>query len=405
MLKVQRKSSILYNKNLYDYPIDLNKNTIKNLGIVTMIEIAVSYFVSAIHKRQEKSLEDFYINRFGKKLYLIFFKDYTKKVWGVEPDLISPDWGKQRVKGLSIKEILKNIFFKKSNETSLIKEFKYPRLGPGQLWEIAGDKFISMGGTIKKSCKVVKLHKKDNKIYKVDYLQDEEKKELEGDIFISSMPLRDMVLGLNDDVPLVNKIASGLKYRDFVTAGVLIEKKDITFKGNDISDCWIYIQEKELKLGRIQIYNNWSSYLVNNNEKYIWLGLEYCCVENDEYWNLNEKHWLELAANDLIQLNIISSKLQVKDFHVIKVKKAYPSYVGTYNQINEVISYLNKYKNLYCIGRNGQHHYNNMDHSMLTAFEAAKNIQNKKETKENIWGVNTKREYHERVKGKNYEKN
>lgn len=396
---VKRISTIIYDKKIYDYPIKLNKRTIKNLGLINIFEVIISYIGSSLHKRKETSLEAFYINRFGKKLYEIFFKDYTEKVWGVLPSEISPDWGIQRVKGLSIKEVIRNVVFKKSKEISLIEEFKYPKYGPGSLWEKAGQILVSNGGEIKNNCKVVKLYEKNNKIYKLDYIENGEIKEIEGDIFISSMPLKDLVSSLNNVPKEVYSVSNNLQYRDYITVGVLIEKNNVKFNNGEISDCWMYIQDKSLKVGRIQVYNNWSSDLVKFNDKYMWLGLEYYVNEDDDYWNKKDEDWLELVSYELCKLNFINKKEVIEDYKVIREKKAYPSYTGSYEKLDIVINYLNTYENLFCIGRNGQHRYNNMDHSMMTAFETVNNIVNNKVNKENIWDVNTKKEYHESIKG------
>ena len=216
------------------------------------------------------------------------------------------------------------------------------------------------------------------------------------------MPLKDLVVGLKgEEVPdKIEKIAKGLPYRDFITVGLLVKKLNLENKtkirtlGNIVPDCWIYVQEPDVKLGRIQIFNNWSPYMVEKPEETVWIGLEYFCNENDEYWNMSDKEFIKFATEELEKMNIIK-KEDILDSHREKVKKAYPAYFDTYSDIDELIKYINEFDNLYCIGRNGQHRYNNMDHSMVTAFEATKNIKNNINDKENIWNVNTEKEYHE----------
>lgn len=204
----------------------------------------------------------------------------------------------------------------------------------------------------------------------------------------------------SNETKQIKQIAQGLPYRDFITVGVYLNKLKLKNKtkiktlGNIVPDNWIYVQEPDVKIGRIQIFNNWSPYLVKDAQNKVWIGLEYFCNENDEYWNMDEKQFTDFAISELEKMNIIDKK-DVLDTHVEKVKKAYPAYFDTYSQIDKIIEYLNKFENLYCIGRNGQHRYNNMDHSMLTAIEAVNNIKNNIKDKSNIWNVNTQKEYHE----------
>ncbi len=411
MLIRNRVSRIYYKKKFFDYPIKMSMSTIKKMGFATTMFAGFSYLGSAIKKRKEDCLENFYINRFGKKLYSMFFEGYTEKLWGRHPREISAEWGAQRVKGLSVRAILKDIFDKifhvknKKVETSLIEEFFYPKYGPGQLWETAASDFEKMGGKLKKNCKVVGIKTSNGNIESITYEKDGQKIEEKADIFISSMPLKDLVEGMNDVPEDVSKIAEGLPYRDFVTVGLLVNKlnlkNDTKIKtlGDIVPDCWIYVQDVGIKLGRIQVFNNWSPYMVKNPENTVWIGLEYFCAEGDKYWNMTEDEWVDFATKEIITMGVISDKKEVLDAHKENVKKAYPAYFDTYEQIDELIEYLNKYDNLFCIGRNGQHRYNNMDHSMVTAFETVKNIVNNDMNKDNIWNVNTDKEYHEESKG------
>ncbi|MBQ9582142.1 MAG: hypothetical protein IJR21_07210, partial [Synergistaceae bacterium] len=370
----------------------------------------MSYLKSLIFKRPEKSLEDFYINRFGKKLYSMFFENYTQNLWGRHPSEISPEWGAQRVKGLSISAILRDIFgkiFNKKNrkvETSLIEEFAYPKLGPGQLWEITAQEIEKLGGKIILNAKAVKFNKVNNLISEVIYIKDNKEICEAGDYFISSMPLKDLAAGINDAPENILKIAQGLPYRDYMTLGVLLKKLNLENKtkiktiNNITPDNWIYVHDKNVKMGRIQVFNNWSPYLVKDINNSIWIGLEYFCNEGDELWSMSDEDFAELGINEMMKLDLIDNKDLVLDYHVERVKKAYPAYFDTYANIDDLRAWLDEINNLFCVGRNGQHRYNNIDHSMCTSFEAVKNILNGIKDKSNIWNVNTEKEYHEESK-------
>ncbi len=414
MLTRNRVSRIYYKKKFFDYPVKLNWNTIKNMGIVTDIQAGCSYMLSVVHKKEETSLENFYINRFGRKLYSMFFEGYTEKLWGRHPSEISADWGSQRVKGLSILAIIKDVFGKmipkkggREVETSLIEEFSYPKYGPGQLWETVALEFEKLGGVIKKNSKVVKINASDGKVTGVAYECDGKTEKMDCDILISSMPLKDLVLGMDNVPERVTDIAAGLPYRDFVTVGIKVNKLNLKNQtklktlSDIVPDCWIYVQDAGVKLGRIQIFNNWSPYLVDDPEKHVWIGLEYFCTEGDKYWNMSEEEWTAFGISELVTMGVLDKDEAVLDSHMERVKKAYPAYFDTYDNIDEVISYLNGYDNLYCVGRNGQHRYNNMDHSMVTSFETVDNILSGKSDKTNIWNVNTEKSYHETKKEEN----
>ena len=413
MLIRQRVSRIYYLKKFFDYPISMKAQTFKNMGIWRTIKAGFSYLKSLIFKREEKSLEDFYINRFGKVLYSMFFEKYTEKLWGRHPSEISADWGAQRVKGISIKAVIKDMLHKtfgkknsENTETSLIEQFWYPKYGPGHLWETLAKKIELEGGIIKKGYSVKKLNfNNKNEIISVECEINKTKEVVHGDIFVSTMPMNDLVAGFSGvDVPSeIRKIAQGLPFRDFMTVGLLVDKlnlkneTNIKTLGNIVPDCWIYIQEPQVTMLRMQIFNNWSPYLVKDAENKVWIGLEYTCKEGDKYWNMSDEEFINFAIDELVSMNIIS-KNQVEDAHREKIKKAYPAYFDTYKDIDKLIDYINKIDNLYCIGRNGQHRYNNMDHSMVTAIEAAKNIRENIKDKTAIWNVNTDKEYHETKK-------
>ena len=408
MLKRNRLSRIFFKSKFFDYPVTLKMETLKNMGFFTTIVVGFSYLKSVFFKRKEKSLEDFYINRFGKKLYSMFFENYTENLWGRHPSEISPEWGAQRVKGLSISAIIKDIFgkiFKKKNrkvETSLIEEFAYPKLGPGQLWELTADKVVKNGGEIIKNAKVVEIHKnKKGLLTGVSYESHGKKIKVNGDYVISSMPIKDLVVGMNDVPNKYLKIAKGLPYRDYMTVGVLLDKLNLKNEtkiktiGNIVPDNWVYVHDKKVKMGRFQIYNNWSPYLVKDLEHTVWMGLEYFCNEGDSMWSMTDDNFAKMGIDEMVQMGLIDSKDNVLDYHVERVKKAYPAYFDTYEHMDDLRNYLDSIENLYCVGRNGQHRYNNLDHSMCTSFETVKNIVSGKKSKDNIWNINTEKEYHE----------
>lgn len=402
MLKRRRISRIYFLRKFFDYPISLKLQTFTNMGLFRTFKAGCGYLKATLFKRKENSLEDFYINRFGKPLYDMFFKNYTEKVWGISPSEISPSWGAQRVKGLSILKILQTILLKpfrknKQVETSLIEEFYYPKKGPGQLYEVMAQKIQQMGGEILLNTKISKIEIKDNKIISLTAGN----KNYQSDVVFSSMPIKDLVQAVDGQKPSkeIKDIASKLPYRDYIAVGLLVNKLKIknTTKiktlNNLVPDCWIYIQEPQVKLGRLQIFNNWSPYMVKDSSK-VWLGLEYFATEGDALWQMPQKDFISMAIKELAVIGLIEEKDVLDSVH-LKVKKAYPAYFGAYEDFPKVKKYLDTIENLYCIGRNGQHRYNNMDHSILTALEAVKVSLDKNLTKEIVWSVNTEKEYHE----------
>lgn len=408
MLTRHRVSRILFDSKFYDYPISLKPETFKNFGVLTTLRVGFSYLGAMLHKLPEDNLENFYINCFGRKLYSMFFEYYTENLWGRHPSEIDASWGAQRTKGLSIWGIIKDFFgklFKVKNRkvnTSLIEQFKYPKLGPGQLWEVTADEIEKLGGTIIKNAKVTKIHKNaENKLTGITYVKDGQEVQVQGDYVISSMPVKDLVGGMNDVPAEEARIAAGLPYRDYMTLGVLVPKINLVNKTNIktvnglVPDCWVYVQDRNVKLGRFQIYNNWSPYMIKDLEHTVWIGLEYFVNEGDEYWNMTEEEFAKIGVNEMIKLGLIDRPDVVLDVHMEKVKKAYPAYFDTYDEMDKLIEYLSSIENLYCVGRNGQHRYNNIDHSMVTSFEAVKNILSGTKDKSNIWSVNTEQEYHE----------
>lgn len=403
MLVRERVSRIYYHQRFFNYPLSLNLETFRSMGAVATLRAGCSYLAALLHKRPEHSLEDFYINRFGRVLYEMFFEGYTEKLWGRHPREISADWGAQRVKGVSLRALLRGMLLPKQKnqlvETSLIEQFWYPKQGPGQLWEALGKEIQQRGGALFLQHQVTGLLYQQGKITAVLCQTPEGPVTLEGDVFFSSMPLKDLVLGLQgQSVPQsVLEIARGLPYRDFVTVGLLVRR--LGLKSDDVRrklvpDCWIYVQEPGVRLGRIQIFNNWSPYMVADPDQTVWMGLEYFCQEGDAFWNQSEEDCVQFAVNELVKMGVISPE-DVLDAHRERVKKAYPAYFDTYDRIDQLVQYVDGIENLYCIGRNGQHRYNNMDHSMLTAIRAVESYRSGGSGREKVWQVNTESAYHE----------
>ena len=409
MLVRQRKSRIYFLRRFFDYPISLTAATFRNLGLVRTFRCGVSYLRSALlPQREERTLEDFIINRFGKQLYMTFFKSYTEKVWGVPCHEISAEWGAQRIKGLSLKGVvvhfLKKTFIRgnsgdiaqKKTETSLIEKFLYPKLGPGQLWEHAADLVRKDGGEIHFGIQIDRIRTEGHKVVSVEGRNESgERVTYTGDYFFSTMPIRDLVRGLSAPVPAdVSEVADGLMYRDFITVGLLVSKLAVTEKDDSpLKDNWIYIQEPEVVVGRLQIFNNWSPWLVGTPGK-LWIGLEYFCNDTDALWKLSDEEMAKFAIAEIARIGILKAE-DVEDSHVVRVPKTYPAYFGSYDRFDVIRNYLDGFENLFLVGRNGMHKYNNQDHSMLTAMTAVENIVNSVTTKGNIWAINTEMEYHE----------
>ncbi|MGV3605601.1 MAG: NAD(P)/FAD-dependent oxidoreductase [Planctomycetaceae bacterium] len=414
MLVRPRKSRIYFLRKFFDYPISLSAQTIRNLGLLRTFQVGVSYLLARLFPiRNEQNLEQFFINRFGKALYLTFFKSYTEKVWGLPCDQISAAWGAQRIKGLSITKAIRHALGRlwkkttdirqKNVETSLVEQFLYPKLGPGQMWEKCGREIESQGGEIRYHSRVDHIHlspdgKQVTSIL-VTNTQTGQTEELTADYVFSTMPIRDLVAGVQGtSVPSpVQEVAAGLVYRDFITVGLLLKKLVIQDPGKArITDNWIYVQEPDVQLGRIQIFNNWSEHLVAKAEN-VWLGLEYFCQEGDDLWNLSDDAMKQLAIQELSKIGIAHSE-DILDGTVLRVPKTYPAYFGTYDRFGEVRKWVDSIENLFLIGRNGMHRYNNQDHSMLTAMVAVDNILAGRTDKANLWDVNTEQEYHEEQK-------
>ncbi len=415
LLTRTRVSRIYYRHRFFDYPISLKPQTFINMGFGGTMKAGFGYLGSLFHKLPETSLENFYINRFGRPLYEMFFEDYTEKVWGIHPSKISADWGAQRVKGLSVGAVLKNAImkpFRKKDgkvETSLIEEFYYPKYGPGQLWERMAELDKEMGASLLMNTTAVKVNTQGNSVCSVTVKTPDGERELPCDYLISSMPIKDLVNALPNPPEKVHKIADSLPYRDFITVGLLLNRLELKNKtkmktiNDSVPDCWIYIQDRGVKLGRLQIFNNWSPYMVDDMEKHVWVGLEYFCNEGDEMWTAPDENFINFAIGELESIGVIKRD-NVIDSFMARVKKAYPAYFGSYAEFDKVREYLDSFGNLFCVGRNGQHRYNNMDHSMMTSIIAANNILSGNTDKKSVWNVNTEKEYHEENQGSGHDK-
>jgi protoporphyrinogen oxidase len=409
MLVRQRKSRIYFLRRFFDYPIRLTAETLKKMGLTRTFRCGLSYMRSALlPQREEHSLEDFLINRFGKQLYLTFFKSYTEKVWGVPCHEISAEWGAQRIKGLSLTSVVTHFLKKtfsfgqasdlaqKQTETSLIEKFLYPKFGPGQLWEHAADLICKSGGEIHFGITIDRINVDGNQVVSIEGVDEVgQRVTFVGDYFFSTMPVQDLIRAVGSEVPAeVTEVSEGLMYRDFITVGLLAKKLIVTEDDKTpLKDNWIYIQEPDVTVGRLQIFNNWSPWLVSNPEK-VWIGLEYFCYETDPVWKLSDEEMTKLAIEEVARIGILKAE-DVEDAHVEHVPKTYPAYFGSYDRFDVIRAFTDRFENLFLVGRNGMHKYNNQDHSMLTAMTAVENIVNGVTSKDNIWAINTETEYHE----------
>lgn len=411
MLIRRRLSRILHRRRFFDYPLRLNANTLRNMGVSELLRVGSSYAQTRFSRRRpENSLEDFLVNRFGDRLYRTFFKDYTEKVWGVPCTEISAAWGAQRIKGLSVTKALAHALagpFRSSTdtaqrftETSLIERFLYPKLGPGQMWEAVAREVVARGGEVHLQHRVIGIEKSGTTITAVT-VRDEisgAARRIGCGCMISTLPVQDLAAMLSPEDERVARVTRRLPYRDFITVGLLLRKMSVpgqnprNASANGMPpDNWIYVQEPDVKLGRLQIFNNWSPALVADPAT-IWLGLEYFCSENDELWSMRNGRLIDFAAAELCKLNLIESG-DVLDGTVYRVSKAYPAYFGEYRHFDLVRDYLDVFRNLYSIGRNGMHRYNNQDHSMLSAKCAVDAIINGGSGKSKIWKINADESY------------
>jgi len=406
MLIKDRFTRIFYLHSFFSYPVSLGMEMIRNLGLARITKILMSYIkIRLFPIKKEESLEDFMINRFGRELYSTFFKDYTEKVWGVPCTQIKPEWGAQRIKGLSITKVFIHALKKivgidnSKSDTHITEHFLYPKLGTGQMWEEVAKIITVKGGEIHFNKNVEFICSDKNTITSVKTTDSSQSSPMNesfsGDYFFSTMPVKHLIKAMGNDVPTnVKEVSDGLIYRDFISVGLLLNK--LKYKNEDgkslISDNWIYVQEPDVKLGRIVVYNNFSQYMVKDSTK-VWLGLDYFCDEGDALWNKSDYEMRTFATKELQQLGFIDSS-DVLDSIIIKEKKSYPAYFGTYDRFEEIRKYTDSFENLFLIGRNGMHKYNNQDHSMLCAMTAVDNIIAGIEDKSNIWNVNAEQDYH-----------
>jgi len=415
MLLRRRKSRIYFLRRFFDYPIRFTAGTLSKLGLRRTIRIGLSYVRSALFPiRDERTLEHFFINRFGRELYQTFFKSYTEKVWGVPCSRINAEWGSQRVKGLSIRKTVvhfltqpfrqRDDISQKETETSLIEQFLYPKYGPGQMWEEVARRIRGRGGEILTGWEVTSIRVDGGRVTSVEavHTSSGEKRVFAGDCFFSTMAVKDLVRALDPPPPSeMRGIAEGLLYRDFITVGLLLKELKVKEGNADgtrlIRDNWIYIQEPDVLLGRLQIFNNWSPYLVPDRTK-VWVGLEYFCSTTDPLWRLPDDQMIRLAVEELVRIDLIE-ETAVLDATVVRMEKTYPAYFGSYDRFGELRQYLDRFENLFLVGRNGMHRYNNQDHSMLAVMTAVDNLVAGIRTKDNIWAVNTELDYHETQKG------
>ena len=383
-----RMSRIYYKNKFYDYPLKAS-NALLNLGIIEAVRCVLSYFyVRVFPPKNQDNFEDWVAARFGWRLYNIFFKTYTEKVWGVDARKIGSDWASQRIKNLSLMKAILNAFqINKSGEiiTTLIDKFKYPKYGPGMMWETAYKKLEEKNHKILLSSKVVEINK-ENDIYKVKIDSGE---VFEAKNILSSMPLAHLPKTIKP-LPNNNVLESGqnLKFRDFLSVALVIDEKDA------FPDNWIYIHDPGVKVGRVQNYGSWSPYLVKEGKTC--LGLEYFVNIGDELWSMEDEKLIDLAIKELEKLSLIKTN-STHEGYVVRMPKAYPVYDLDYSKnIDTIEKWLSKdHKNIYPIGRNGMHRYNNQDHSMMTAVLSIRNIILGE--KNNIWKVNVEEDYHEEI--------
>ncbi|MFA5257673.1 MAG: NAD(P)/FAD-dependent oxidoreductase [Opitutales bacterium] len=405
-----RLSRIYYLRRFFSYPISLSVGTLRNLGLRRTIRVGLSYIGARMRQiKPERSLADFMINRFGRELYNTFFRDYTHKVWGQPCEKISPEWGAQRIKGVSVSEVLLHALRSmlrirsKHQETSLIDSFLYPPLGPGQLWERVAEMVRELGGEIHLNTRAEGVRKLPEGGWAVTLRgADGASFERSGRWLISTMPVRELVASLSGVIVPedVREVAAGLVYRDFITVGLLAPRfaqPALKASGGELKDNWIYIQESDVKVGRVQVFPNWSRDMVAK-PGLVWIGLEYFCSEGDELDRLSDTELKALGAAEMERIGFINAG-EVMDSCVIRQPKAYPAYFGSYDRFDVVRAFLDSLPGLIPVGRNGMHRYNNADHSMLAARAAVDLILSGMdavpEARAELWDVNAEKEYHE----------
>ncbi len=388
-IQVPRLSRIHYGGKFFDYPLKAG-NALRGLGIWNAVLIVLSYAWSHLRPYPvEENLEQWVSNRFGKRLYRIFFKTYTEKVWGIPCTEIRAEWAAQRIQGLSLaKAILNAASLQKRSDSikTLINEFQYPRLGPGQMWETATTRVRELGGEVLLRHEVSGIELETGRVRAVNVRTDAGERRIEADHVISTMPIRNLVRSLSPAVPdAVRRAADGLNYRDFLTVALMVDQEDL------FPDNWIYIHTPGVKVGRIQNFNNWSRAMVPEPGKTC-LGMEYFCFEGDGLWTSRDEDLIELAKGELGELGL-ADPAKVFDGCVVRMPKAYPVYDSKYSaHLADVRAHIDAIPNLHTVGRNGMHKYNNQDHSMLTAMMAVANMHG---SSHDVWSVNTDYEYHE----------
>lgn len=383
-----RLSRIYYQGQFYQYPLNLI-NTLGNLGLRESSLILLSYLRWQISPhRQEDNFEEWVTNRFGRRLYKTFFQTYTEKVWGIPCHAIQADWAAQRIKNLSLRTAVTNALFKSNNVKSLIEQFHYPRLGPGMMWEQMRQLLEAQGGVVRLGTEVAGIRHENGRIHHLTLRQGDDCYDIEAEQVISSMPISYLLLGMDPAPPEpVLHAARSLKYRDFLIVGLIVNHPDL------FPDNWIYIHSPHVKVGRIQNFKNWSADMVPDPATTC-LGMEYFCNEGDPLWACDDDRLIQLATAELAQLGLAEAHL-VTDGVVIRQRKAYPVYDESYRQhVATIQAYLQSFPNLYTVGRNGMHRYNNQDHSMLTGLLAAKNLLGEQHE---LWTVNTERSYYEEM--------
>jgi len=420
MLVIQRLTRIYFLRRFFAYPIQLSIDTLKTLGFVRTVKILLSFVYAKLFPRKPAAtLEDFIINQFGRALYLLFFKDYTEKVWGVPCHAISAEWGAQRIKGLSLSKAIgqaiktlnkkKNAdLSQKGTETSLIDQFLYPKYGPGSLWEEVARQVEEMGGKIYLNQGVQKIETDGTQVTCVHTISNLTGLTgiWEGVYFFSTMPVQELIADMGAGVPKeVQQIATGLQYRDFINVGILLKQLSAPgkvagqYEKLDLKDNWIYVQERDVKVGRLMIYNNWGNGMIKDSST-TWIGMEYFCNKEDDFWALDDAAIQAHAIMELGKMELGRVE-DILDSTVRRMEKTYPAYFGTYKDFNKIREYTDRFLNLFLVGRNGMHKYNNADHSMLTAMVAVDNISAGIVSKENIWSINTEQEYHEEISSEN----
>jgi protoporphyrinogen oxidase len=401
MLLRGRLSRIYFDGKFFDYPLKANLETALKLGLGRCFLFAASYLRAHLFPLPERSLEDFFINRFGRRLYLQFFKDYTEKVWGAPCSSISAEWGAQRVKSLSIGTALRHALLRlvgrdPAQQTSLIERFLYPKYGPGLMWEVTAERLRQKGVRIVLGAPVTRIEQSGGAIRAVHAGGA----RYEADAFISTMAVKDLVHSFDPPAPAApREIAAGLQYRDFVIVGLLYRRLSPRVAGsgpaNLVPDNWIYVQEPGVRVGRLQFFNNWSPYLVSDPAT-AWIGMEYFCTEGDDLWSMANADLVKLGTAEMAKLNLAEPGERL-DAVVLRMPKAYPGYFGAYARFEELRRYLDAIPNLFLVGRNGMHRYNNQDHSMLSARKAVEAILAGSADKSAIWNVNIGDDYHEEV--------